>query len=182
MYFDISTLIPAVAFVLYVTFAVFGFLQYRKDRFYWSFQLYMIFVAIWSFGSMMMHLNSPLMTPLFWNRIMLIGLLSVPYGLCSFVVDLLAIKNKVVRWMINLSYLLIIPLMHLNFTGSIVSDAGFTDAGVFYYHLADGAMSAYSLSYIYLIITIFLLLFGADWKNDKLVRRNLTLPLIGVLV
>ena len=181
MHFDISTLIPAVASLLYVTFVVFGFLQYKKDRFYWSFQLYMIFVAVWSFGSMMMHLNSPIMTPLFWNRIMLVGLLSVPYGLCSFVVDMLAIRNKVVRWVISLSYLLIIPLMYLNFSGSIVSDAGFVD-GVFYYQLADGSLSAYSLSYVYLIITILLLLFGADWRRDRQARKNLTLPLVGVLI
>ncbi len=182
MHFDISTIIPAVAFVLYVTFVIFGFFQYKKDRFYWSFQLYMIFVATWSFGSMMMHLNSPFMTPLFWNRIMLVGLLSVPYGLCSFVVDMLAIKHRVVKWLINLSYLLIIPLMHLNFTGSIVSDAGFSADGIFFYQLADGALSAYSLSYVYLIITIFLLLFGTDWRGGQAARKTLTLPLVGVLV
>ena len=181
MHFDISAIIPAVAVVLYVTFVIFGFFQYKKDRFYWSFQLYMIFVAVWSFGSMMMHLNSPVMTPLFWNRIMLVGLLSVPFGLCSFVVDMLSIRNKAVRYLINLSYLLIIPLMYLNFSGSIVSDAGFVD-GVFFYQLADGALSAYSLSYVYLIITILLLLFGADWRHDKQARKNLTLPLIGVMV
>ncbi|HQB90548.1 MAG TPA: histidine kinase N-terminal 7TM domain-containing protein [Sphaerochaeta sp.] len=170
MHFDISAIIPAVAVVLYVTFVIFGFFQYKKDRFYWSFQLYMIFVAVWSFGSMMMHLNSPVMTPLFWNRIMLVGLLCVPFGLCSFVVDMLSIRNKAVRWLINLSYLLIIPLMYLNFSGSIVSDAGFVD-GVFFYQLADGALSAYSLSYVYLIITILLLLFGATTN-----RRARTSP------
>ncbi len=181
MHFDISTIIPAVAVVLYVTFVIFGFFQYKKDRFYWSFQLYMIFVAVWSFGSMMMHLNSPVMTPLFWNRIMLVGLLSVPFGLCSFVVDMLAIANKAVRWLINLSYLLIIPLMYLNFSGSIVSDAGFVGP-VFFYQLADGSLSAYSLSYVYLIFTILLLLFGADWRRDRQTRKNLTLPLVGVLI
>jgi len=51
MIIDISTIIPAVASVLYVSFAVFGFLQYKKDRFYWSFQLYMIFVSIWRTAS-----------------------------------------------------------------------------------------------------------------------------------
>lgn len=181
MHFDISTIIPAVAFVLYVTFVIFGFFQYKKDRFYWSFQFYMIFVAVWSFGSMMMHLNGPFMTPLFWNRIMLVGLLSVPYALCSFVVDMLSIGNKVVRYIINFSYLLIIPLMYLNFSGSIVSDAGFVD-GIFFYRLADGALSAYSLSYVYLVITTLLLLFGADWRHDRQARKTLTLPLTGVLI
>ncbi|MDY0303658.1 MAG: GNAT family N-acetyltransferase [Sphaerochaeta sp.] len=181
MHFDVSTIIPAVAFVLYVSFVIFGFFQYKKDRYYWSFQLYMILLSIWSFGSMMMHLNSPVMTPLFWNRIMLLGLLAIPFPLCSFVLDILSIRNKAVRLLINISYVLIIPLMHLNFTGSIVSDAGFAD-GIFYYQLADGAMSAYSLSYAYLVLTIVLLLFGADWRGGEQVRKNITLPLVGVLV
>ncbi|MDX9825312.1 MAG: GNAT family N-acetyltransferase [Sphaerochaeta sp.] len=182
MIIDVSTIIPAVAFVLYVSFVIFGFLQYKKDRFYWSFQLYMIFVSIWSFGSMMMHLNSPIQTPLFWNRIMLIGLLSVPYALCSFVVDILEIQKRMIFRIINLSYILIIPLMYLNFSGNIVSDAGFTAQGEFYYQLAPGALSAYSLSYVYLIFTLVMLLFGAKRRSSQGFHKNLVLPLIGVAI
>ena len=135
MIIDISTIIPAVAFILYVFFAVFGFMQYKKDGFYWSFQLYMVFVSIWSFGSMMMHLNSGFMTPIFWNRVMLIGLLSVPFALSNFIVDMLEIRKRSIRIFIAISYLLIIPLMILNFTGNIVQSAGFTADGAFYYKI-----------------------------------------------
>ena len=181
MIFDVLTIIPAMAFVLYVSFVIFGFLQYKKDRFYWSFQMYMIFVSIWSFGSMMMRLNTPLMTPLFWNRFMLIGLLAVPYALCSFVVDILAIQNKVIRIAVKSSYLFLIPLMYLNFTGSIVADAGYIGE-TFYYQLAPGALSAYSLSYVYLIFTVMMLLFGAKRRSKQGVQKNLILPLVGVFV
>ncbi|HKM05718.1 MAG TPA: hypothetical protein VJ869_01910, partial [Sphaerochaeta sp.] len=98
MIIDISTIIPAVAFILYVFFTVFGFMQFRKKGFYWSFQLYMVFVAIWSFGSFMMHLNSSCFTPLFWNRIMLIGLLSVPFALSNFIVDMLEISKRSIKF------------------------------------------------------------------------------------
>ncbi|NCB27726.1 MAG: histidine kinase, partial [Bacteroidia bacterium] len=182
MIIDVSTIIPAVAFVLYVSFVIFGFLQYRKDRFYWSFQLYMIFVSIWSFGSLMMHLNSSILTPLFWNRIMLIGLLSVPYALCSFVVDILELQRKPIKVVIKLSYLLIIPLMYLNFTGNIVNEVGFTDDLIFYYQLAPGAVSAYSMSYVYLIFTLVMLFFGTKRRSKEGVQKNLILPLIGVLI
>ncbi|MGE4585163.1 MAG: GNAT family N-acetyltransferase [Sphaerochaeta sp.] len=182
MIIDVSTIIPAVACVLYVSFVIFGFLQYKKDRFYWSFQLYMIFVSIWSFGSMMMHLNSSILTPLFWNRIMLIGLLSVPYALSSFVVDILEIHQKTIRTILKFSYILIIPLMYLNFTGNIVHAAGFTSDGVFYYDLASGALGAYSFSYVYLILTLVLLLFGSRIRSSQQFQKNLLLPLIGVVI
>ncbi len=182
MIIDVSTIIPAVAFILYVFFTAFGFMQHKKEGFFWSFQLYMVFVSIWSFGSMMMHLNSSFMTPLFWNRIMLIGLLSVPFGLSHFILDMLEIHKRSIRIFIYASYLLIIPLMVLNFTGSIVTEAGFTAEGIFYYELASGSIMAYSISYAYLIITLIILLIGSKHRALKKTHKNLFLPLIGVVV
>ncbi|MHC1691752.1 MAG: GNAT family N-acetyltransferase [Sphaerochaetaceae bacterium] len=182
MNIDISTVIPAVACILYVFFVIFGFLQYNKDRFYWSFQLYMILFSIWSFGSMMMHLNSEYMDTLFWNKIMLVGLLSAPFALSNFIVDILDLHKRSVRIFINASYLMIIPLMYLNFSGSIVYDAGFTAEGIFFYELAPGAVLAYSLSYVYLFLTLVILLFGSKYRATKNYRKNLFLPLIGVVI
>ena len=182
MIIDISTIIPAVACLLYLFFVIFGFLQYKKDRFYWSFQLYMIFFSIWSFGSMMMHLNSGFMTPLFWNKIMLIGLLSAPFALSNFIVDILDLHKRSIRIFIAASYLLIIPLMFLNFSGSIVLDVGFTPEGVFYYQLAPGSVFAYSISYIYLLLTLGILMFSSKIKPLQKYHKNLFLPLIGVVI
>ena len=182
MIIDVSTVIPLVAFILYVFFTVFGFMQYKKEGFYWSFQLYMVFVSIWSFGSMMMHLNSGFMTPLFWNRIMLVGLLSVPFALSNFIVDMLEIHKRSIRIFIHASYLLIIPLTILNFTGNIVSDAGFTSEGVFFYKLASGFISAYSISYAYLILTLIILMLGSRYKPQNKTYKNLRLAFIGVAV
>lgn len=182
MNIDISTIIPASAFLLYVFFTMFGFFQYKKDRFYWSFQLYMIFFSIWSFGSMMMHLNSSLMTPLFWNKIMLIGLLSAPFALSHFIIDIINVKKLTVKIFIMASYLLIIPLMYLNFTGNIVQDAGFVSKAIFFYTLAPGAFIAYSVSYSYLILTLVILFFGTKSKPLQSEGKNLLLPLIGVFI
>ncbi len=180
MIIDISTIIPAVAFILYVSFAVFGFLQYKKDRFYWSFQLYMVFVSIWSFGSMMMHLNSSILTPLFWNRFMLVGMMAVPFALSHFILDMLEIHTKGIRGFIYASYLLIIPLVYVNITGNIVVDAGFTSENEFFYQLGSGAVFAYSVDYIYLVLSLALLLFRARYKPSKNSHKNLLLSLIGV--
>jgi PAS domain S-box-containing protein len=182
MIIDVSTIIPAVAFILYVSFVVFGFLQYDKDRFYWSFQFYMFFVSIWSFGSMMMHLNSGVMTPLFWNKIMLVGLLSVPFGLVNFIVDILELKKPSIKIFSVVSYLFIIPLMILNFSGNIVSQAGFSAEGVFFYQLSPGYVFAYSISYLYLILTVVILLFGSKYRSMEKYQNNLILPLIGMVI
>jgi len=182
MIIDISTIIPAVALILYVFFFVFGILQYKRDHFYWSFQLYIIFFAIWSFGSLMMHLNSGLLTPLFWNKVMLVGLLSVPFGLTHFVIDILELYKKRVTVFMSLSYLLLIPLMIFNFTGSIVSDAGFHADGEFYYILAPGSIYAYSISYSYLFLAFIILLVSSKKNPLSPEGKNLFLPLLGVLI
>jgi PAS domain S-box-containing protein len=182
MNIDVSTIIPAVASFLYVSFVIFGFLQYNKDRFYWSFQLYMLFVSIWSFGSMMMHLNSGFMTPLFWNKIMLVGLLSVPFGLVNFIVDILELRKRSIKLFSVLSYLFIVPLIILNFSGKIVNDAGFTADGAFFYHLGNGAAFAYSVSYVYLILTLMILLFGSKYRSLQKYQNNLLLPLVGMVI
>ncbi|MGM0431282.1 MAG: ATP-binding protein [Spirochaetota bacterium] len=182
MIIDISTIIPAISFLLYVFFVVFGFLQYNKERFYWSFQLYMIFIAIWSFGSMMMHLNSSVATPLMWNKVMLVGLLVAPFGLVHFITDIMEYYKRSFRIFIYASYLFVIPLMVLNFSGTIVTDAGFTATGEFYYQLGRGAVVAYSISYIYLMLTLMILLFGKKYKTVEKYRKSVKLPLIGVVI
>ncbi len=182
MIIDISTVIPAVALLLYVFFFVFGFLQYKRDKFYWSFQLYIIFFAIWSFGSLMMHLNSGLMTPLFWNKIMLVGLLSVPFGLTHFIIDILQLHRRNVTIFLIASYLLIIPLMFINFTGSIVSEVGFHPDGTFFYVLAPGSVYAYSISYSYLFLAFIILLLSTRKNPLTAEGKNIFLPLLGVLI
>jgi hypothetical protein len=77
MILDISTLIPALSFCIYIPFIIFG-LANKKERVDLSFLQYMGLMALWSFGSFMMHANTGIFTPLIWNRVMLVGLLSSP--------------------------------------------------------------------------------------------------------
>lgn len=182
MIIDVSTIIPAMACILYVFFAAFGFIQSKKTKFYWSFQIYVVAIVIWSFGSMMMHLNSGILTPLLWNRIMLVGLLSVPFLLIHSVVDIMGLDNRKYRILVTYSYLLIIPLMILNFLGKIVTDVGFTDSGKFFYILGEGAILAYSISYIFLIVTLIIMGIESKNNNDSTIRKNLKLPLLGTVI
>jgi two-component system, NtrC family, sensor kinase len=182
MIFDVSTIIPAMAFTLYVFFAIFGFIQYNKVRYYWSFQFYVIAISIWSFGSFMMHLNSPILTPLIWNKFMLVGLLSVPFTLIHAVVDLIEINKKSYKIFVKLSYTLIALLMYFNFSGSIVSDAGFRPDGQFFYELGQGSIVAYSISYVYLIVALGIMAYEGKKNSSSAVRKNLLLPLLGTVI
>lgn len=159
MYFGLSTisqLIPASASLLYFCFVIFGFFQYKKKDFYWTFQLYVVLLAVWSFCSFMMRSGSSIMTPLFWNRIMLIGMLSTPFALVHSIVDTIGIRSFLIRRIARISYVLIIPLMYLNFTGRVVSSASFED-GMFIYQLGSGSFAAYLTSYLYLLFMIVLM-------------------------
>ncbi|NQT57804.1 MAG: GNAT family N-acetyltransferase [Bacteroidetes bacterium] len=190
MIIDVSTIIPAMAFILYVFFALFGFLQYSKARFYWSFQFYVLAMTVWSFGSFMMHLNSPVLTPLIWNKFMLVGMLSVPFTLIHSVVDIMELHKRNFKIFIKLSYTLVALLMYFNFSGTIVSNAGVTPDGQFFYELGHGAIVAYSINYVYIICTFLLLAFDsrksnslrARKSNSPKVRKNLLLPLFGTII
>jgi len=182
MILDISTIITAMAFILYVLFAVFGFTQSKKERFYWSFQIYVVVIAVWSFGSFMMHLNSSILTPLAWNRIMLVGLLSVPFTLTHSVIDIMGFHNRRYNLFKSLSYLLLIPLMILNFRGTIVTDAGYTPEGLFFYELGRGAAAAYSISYVFLIVTLGIMMFESRKNSSVEIRKKLRLPLLGTVI
>ncbi|MCE1196997.1 hypothetical protein LWX53_10935, partial [bacterium] len=67
MILDVSSLIPALSFIIYIVFIIFG-LYSRKDKVDTSFLQYMIFMAVWSFGSFMMHATTGLLPPLLWNK------------------------------------------------------------------------------------------------------------------
>ena len=147
MILDASSLIPALSFVVYIVFIVFGIYS-RKEKVDTSFLQYMFFMALWSFGSFMMHANTGLFTPLVWNRVMLIGLFGGPISFLATMIYLSGTEKK--RYMIFLyvGYVIYIYLTYLNLSGKVVTDAGF-DADGFHYTLGPGSILAYSISYFF---------------------------------
>ncbi|MCF7946101.1 MAG: PAS domain S-box protein, partial [Spirochaetia bacterium] len=180
MIIDLSTIITAVACILYIFFVIFGFIQYRRIKFFWSFQVYMSAMAIWSFGSFMMHADSGILTPLMWNRFMIVGLFAVPFTLVHAILDILEIHRPYLRNISKYSYLLMVVLIYLNIKGFIVEDAGFNANG-FYYKLGHWAVFAYSLSYIYLLISIAII-YWESRRSDKRLRKNFYLYFAGVII
>ncbi|HEY9054183.1 MAG TPA: GNAT family N-acetyltransferase, partial [Rectinemataceae bacterium] len=143
--------------------------------------IYMGFMALWSFGSAMMHANVALFTPLVWNKVMLVGLLGGPISIFGTLIYLTGTSKKRYRIFLYIGYGIYVFLLYLNFAGRIVVDAGFKD-NVFYYTLGRGSVFAYALSYIYLIMAILLVARELSLSNNKFKKKTLKLVSLGVII
>jgi len=178
---DISSIIPGIAFLLYISFTVFGLHHGKVERVRWSFILYMLSLTVWSFGSFMMHANTVVLTTLFWNRFMVTGMFAGPITIYNAMLDLSETKSMRYSVFKYLGYCLYGFLLYLNFTGNIVSDARFIN-NEFTYTLAQGSWAAYLLIYSYLILCIFLLVRELNRTDSKEIKKKLLLPLYGVSI
>ncbi|TFG64005.1 MAG: histidine kinase [Spirochaetales bacterium] len=181
MIIDISSLIPGVSFILYIYFTIFGVYQHKEHKIQWPFILYMFTMAVWSFGSFMMHANTSLATPLFWNRFMLCGMLVVPMTILHTMLDLFEQKKKSYKILLYSGYAIYAFLLYLNFSGHIVADAWFEGSN-FFYDLARGAILAYSLNYLFLIFSIIIVSVELRRTEDIFIRKKLRLPLYGACI
>jgi hypothetical protein len=181
MILDVSSMVPAVSFVIYIPFALFGLYHRKKEKTSLPFLLYMSFMALWSFGSFMMHANSGLLSPLFWNRIMLVGLLGGPISVFYSMIELSGAEKRRYRFLLFTGAIFFPFMLYLNFSGKIVSGAGFED-GVFYYNLGEGAFLVYFLCYSYLIMAFLPLLGELRKSNNIFTKKTLRLVILGVVV
>jgi len=179
MIIDISSIVPAVSFILYIIFTVFGVSQIRKENSHPPFILYMFFMALWSFGSFMMHAGVP--TTLFWNRFMMIGMLGGPITIFHSILDLLEKDNRRYRGFLYIGYIIYALLLYFNFKGYIVTKA-WIENGKFYYELSRGAFVAYILSYLFLILGIIFLIRELYSTTDEFTRKKIILPIIGAVI
>ncbi len=180
MILDVSSLIPALSFCIYIPFIIFG-LANKKERVNLSFLQYMGLMALWSFGSFMMHANTGLFTPLVWNRVMLVGLLSSPITVFATLIHFARTEKNRYRYFLYLGYGIDVLLLYLNLSGSIVTYAGF-EGNEFRYTLGPGSLIAYSLSYFYLFLAIIFVLRELRNSKDKFLKRSLRLVVAGVVV
>ncbi len=181
MILDISSLIPATSFLLYVAFTVFGIRQRRTQRIRTSFLLYMAAMSVWSLGSFLMHADTGLFTPLLWNRIMMVGLLAVPITVYHSLIDFTESKQTSRIVLLFVGYGIYGFLLVLNLRGSIVADAGFVD-GAFYYSLGPSAIIAYVLSYAFLILAMVLIGRKLARAENTVARKRLVPLLAGGIV
>ena len=181
LYLDISSIIPGIAFLLYISFTIFGLQHGKEEKVRWSFILYMLALTVWSLGSFMMHANTGLLTTLFWNRFMVTGMFGGPITIYNAMIDLSETKSRRYSFFKYTGYFIYAFLLFLNFTGNIVSEAYFIE-NEFTYMLAPGSWAAYLLIYSYLILCIVLLVRELNRTESKEVKKKLLLPLYGVSI
>ncbi|MDP2790355.1 MAG: histidine kinase N-terminal 7TM domain-containing protein, partial [Rectinemataceae bacterium] len=180
MILDATSLVPALSFCIYVPFAIFG-LYNHKEKVNVYFLIYMSFMALWSFGSFMMHANTGIFTPLVWNRVMLIGMLGGPISIFGTLIGLSGTEKQRYNYLLYIGFAIYVILLFFNLSGRIVADAGF-DANGFYYSLGKGASVAYFLSYFYLILTILLLTRQLKTNTNRFAKKTLRLVTAGVFI
>jgi PAS domain S-box-containing protein len=174
---DASSLIPALSFLIYIPFIFFG-LYSRKEKVDTSFLQYMFFIALWSFGSFMMHADTGIFTPLMWNRVMIVGMFGGPISFLSTMIYLSGTEKRRYRIFLYVGYIIYIILLYLNFTGQVVKDAGFNENG-FYYVLGQGAIVAYSALYFFMALSVYMLMRQLKQSDNKFKKKTLKLLLIG---
>ena len=180
MILDFTTIIPAVSFMIYIPFIVFGLYHRIREAVSRPFLLYMSSMALWSLGSFMMHADTGLASPLLWNRVMLVGLLAGPILIFYTLHELSNFKRRGYKYFLYAGGVLYILLQYLNWSGAIVPRAGFRN-GEFFYSLGRGAPLAYSLCYFYLILAILLVLRELRKSANIFSRRTLRLVIVGAL-
>lgn len=145
--FSYLVLVPLISFICYcVLLAI--ILGSRKNKVVRYYTVYIAAMIIWSLGSFVMKTNFPPST-IFWNRILCIGLISMPVIFYHFTLVLTDTKNQKIN--LAVGYFLAFLLMIGNFSGLIMYEA-YVENNVFIYTLGPLAsvMAIWSLCYMFL--------------------------------
>lgn len=166
--------IPGAAFVCYGVLMILMTFS-RRDEIKWAFMSYLLAMMVWSFASMMMRTGvQP--SVLFWNRILVVGVIFMPVTFYYFM-------QKIMR--INRGFLVVIGLagcvilMVLNFNGQFVTEA-YIENGQFIYELGYAAIPAYIWGFLYLFLAIFILF--RRISQNKMDFRSVKYVFIGTIL
>lgn len=165
-------LIPFLCFICYC-FLLMILIGSRRNKIARHYAFYIMSMIIWSFGSFIMRTNFP-PGPLFWNRILCVGLISMPvifYHFTLVLTDTNNQKNKLYFGYFSGGLLLV-----ANYSGLIMSQAYAKD-NFFYYTLGPAAsiMALWSLCYLLLAFTNII----AKVRSNQIPLARVKLILIG---
>lgn len=124
----LNVIIPAIALICYL-FLMLVFFYSKKNKVRKLYSVYLVFMSIWSLGSLCMRLNiSP--GALFWNRVLCTGIIAIPILFYHF--SLLYTESTKGYGLLKLGYLSSIVLFVLNIQGYIVKTAYIWDKRLVY--------------------------------------------------
>ncbi len=180
--FSYLVLIPFICFVCYC-FLLMIILGSRRNKITTHYAYYIIAMIIWSFGSFVMRTDF-YPGSIFWNRILCIGLISMPVIFYHFTLVLTETTNQ--KKKLIFGYITAGMLLISNFSGLIMVD-GYAENNFFYYELGPIAiiMAVWSLSYL---ILAFINILDKVKSNQihfdrvKFILFGLVLVLVGGLI
>lgn len=172
----VSMAIPLFAFFLYTGLMILS-IKISQSKITRLFQYYLLLMMDWSLGSFMMRTGyAP--EPLFWNRMMIIGMAGVPFIFYRFSEELLCRAQSLTA---KLGYLLYGILIIANFSGLIVQDVTLT-AGSLSYTIGPLAVPFALTAGGYVLLSTMLLV-GEAFKNpDSFWSNRLLYPSIGTVL
>ncbi len=178
------TLIPFIACVFYFILLII-LMGSRNNKIAKAYIYYIVAMIIWSLGSFVMKTNFP-PGSLFWNRILCVGLISMPILFYNFTLVLTKIKNQF--WVLWIGVFTGIFFIIANFMGLIMKSA-YMDMvnNQFNYKLGPVAPIMAIWSLLYLILA-FMNILGKVKSNEipfvrvKLILIGLVLVIIGGLL
>ena len=173
------TIIPVISLILYV-FILVIILTSNKTKLSNAFSLYIVAMIIWSLGSFLMKTDMP-PSSLFWDKFLLMGLVSVPVLLLRF--SYVFSGNYKGKAIIYVGYFMTIILMILSILGYFVVSASYSD-GVFTYELGFAAYIYAVFGMIYSILALGNMVVRVrsgeiSIKKVRLVIIGLSLVIIG---
>jgi GAF domain-containing protein len=173
----ISIGIPFLAFVCYGFLIILVLRHDPRSRLNQTFTLYLLSMAIWSFGSFMMHADFPIQTPLFWNKFMTFGLLAAPVLFFQFV--RLFLKTKTYQGWLYIGLLSYSLLTVANIGGYIIKDAQ-VEHGVLRYEMGLAIPFVMLHGYLFSGLSIYKLMQQYRQSRDMSYRNRIMYPLVGM--
>jgi len=179
MTWNIFSLIPLSAFISYTLLLFIVIWRGSRTQPVQIFILYLISMVIWSLSSFLMHAGSPLGTPLFWNKFMIVGAVGMPILFYSFVRTFLGIKQQKI-WL-YLGAALYIFLFTGNIMGGFVKETHVSE-GIFYYEIGIAAYFGAIDWLLFVGLAAFNLIQKYKETKDSFYRNRLKYLLIGILI
>ncbi len=165
--------IPAGALLCYV-FLLLVFLYSKKTRVRRIYSVFLIFMSVWSLGSLLMRINMG-SSSLFWNRVMVAGIIGIPILFYHFSIAYTECESN--KNILIVGYLGAILLEVINFEGYIVTSATMID-GALDYNMGWGAVlfALWGVGFVFLSVINII----RQMKNKKMPLEKVSLILIGM--
>ncbi len=173
--FWLLTLTPLLALLSYAVLVVVVIRRRVRSRLHRLFGLYLVVMAVWSFGSAMMRLDPARI--LFWNKVLIGSALAMPLVYFSFVQTFLNTGPS--RW-VRIGVVSLVGLEIANTLGLMVTDARLLEGGLLSFDAGPATYFATAYGALFWGLSIWYLVRAYRRTLTPVMRNRIRYPLIGL--